>query len=213
MESEPKRLSPKVKSKQDRVLQNALRVFAKEGFHRTDVQIIADLSKVGKGTVYRYFGNKEQLFLAVSRFCLESLRRYVESNVGDHDRVKNLVETAGVAELLRRIAIACAEFYQKNPQAVEIMIQERAEFRESVYPSHLMFRAENRDPLSAIMKSAMDRGELRQADVVLAHNAFGDLVFGSVINGCLEGSKTRLVERVEVAVDLFLEGFAISARE
>lgn len=209
MVTEPRELSPKVRSKQKRVLQNALKVFAKEGFHRTDVQVIADLSKVGKGTVYRYFGNKEQLFLAVSRFCLESLRSYVESKVGDQSGVQKIVEDTGAAELLRRVAIACAEFYQRSPQAVEIMIQERAEFRESVYPSHLMFRAENRNPLSAILTTAMKKGELRFADVELAHNAYGDLVFGSVINGCLEGSKSRLVDRVEVAIDLFLKGFAI----
>jgi AcrR family transcriptional regulator len=204
-----KELNPKTRAKRDAILANSLKLFAKEGFHNADVQVIADLSKVGKGTVYRHFGNKQQLFLATSKYCLESLREFVERKVGDEAKVRQLVIDGGLPALLRKIAISCAEFYQKRPQAVEIMIQERAEFRESVYPSHLMFRAENRDVLAELMQAAMDNGELRKVDVQLAHSAYGDLVFGSVINGCLEGAKTQLVKRVEVAIDLFLLGFVI----
>jgi len=49
--------------KKQMILENAINVFSKEGFEGTDVEGIAKLSNVGKGTVYRYFGNKEQLFV------------------------------------------------------------------------------------------------------------------------------------------------------
>ncbi|WP_013627304.1 TetR/AcrR family transcriptional regulator [Rubinisphaera brasiliensis] len=207
---EDQELTPKAAKKQRDILTTALQVFAKEGFRNTDVQVIADLAGVGKGTVYRHFGNKEQLFLATAKYCVNRLGEYVEKQVGDELTVSAIIEKNGTPELLRRIARSCAEFYQKHPHAIEIMIQERAEFRESVYPTHLMFRAETRAGFDELIRLAMERGEIRQGNVKEVSDTFGDLLFGSLINGCLEGGKTKLVERVEKAVDLLLNGLVIS---
>lgn len=192
--------------KQQSILANAMCVFAKEGFGNTDVQVIADLAGVGKGTVYRHFGNKQQLFLATAKYCLEQLGEFVQQRVGAIDAVGQLAEELGVSEVLRRIAAACAEFYERHPQAIEIMIQERAEFRDSVYPSHLMYRAETRSELDRMLGEAVKRGTARQVDAVQAANAFADLLYGSLVNGCLEGSKGQLVDRVTQATDILLHG-------
>lgn len=207
---EKQEFSPKVEQKRQRILRFALRIFAKEGFRNTDVQVIADLAKVGKGTVYRHFGNKEQLFLATAKNCLEQLGEYVEAKLGGEEQVGALIQNSGTAAVLRQIAILCAEFYQNCPQAVEIMIQERAEFRESVFPSHLMFRAETRSGFDELLRMAIERGELRRIDVIEASNAFGDLIYGSVVNGCLGGTKANLVQRVEHAIDILLHGLVNS---
>lgn len=188
------------------ILQHALKVFAREGFHRADVQVIADLAKVGKGTVYRHFGNKEELFLATGKHCVQWLGEYVRTNVGDEQQATEIVQQHGSGELLRRIAIACAEFYQKNPQTVEMMIQERAEFRESVFPTHLMYRAETRAGLDELIAAAIAAGEFRQVNAKSVTDALADLLFGTVVNGCLEGSRSKLVQRVTDAMDIFLHG-------
>jgi len=188
------------------ILKIALKVFAKEGFRNTDVQVIADLAKVGKGTVYRHFGNKEQLFLATARDCLDRMGVFVQESLGPLEEMPVLMAEVGTIEMMRRIAIGLAQFYEQEPQAVEIMIQERAEFRDSVFPSHLMFRAESRVEFEAMLGAAMDAGELRRVDVVDATNAFADLIYGSAVNGCLEGAKRSLVDRVTKAVDIFLHG-------
>ncbi|MAT15487.1 MAG: TetR family transcriptional regulator [Planctomyces sp.] len=203
---EDKQLSPKMVRKERDILKFALEVFAREGFHNADVQVIADLAGVGKGTIYRYFGNKEQLFLATSRRYVEHLGEHVDKQLGILPEEYLTGKRFDLPDLLRRIARACAEYYQKNPYAIEIIIQERAEFRESVYPTHLMFRSESHDRFSLLIEQAMDRGELRKANSQNAAHAYSDLLFGSLINGCLEGKKSSLVERVETAVGFFLDG-------
>ena len=42
------------------ILEQAIHTFAEQGFRDADVQLIADRAGVGKGTVYRYFGNKKK---------------------------------------------------------------------------------------------------------------------------------------------------------
>lgn len=202
-------LTPRVQNKRETILKYSLKVFAREGFRNTDVQIIADLAKVGKGTVYRHFGNKEQLFLATARHCLDQLRVHIEEQLGGPEVIDSVVREEKAVSLIRRIARAYADFYQENPQAVEIMIQERAEFREGVYPSHLLFRAETRGGFEDFLRQAISRGELRNVDASEATNAFSDLLFGTVVNGCLEGGKKHLVARAEQAVNIFLDGLAV----
>jgi AcrR family transcriptional regulator len=181
----------------DLVLQAAIEVFAAEGFPGADVQVIADRAGVGKGTVYRHFGDKEKLFLAASRHALERVGRSIaqEMHLG-----------RGAADCLRDIALGCARYYLAHPESVELIVQERALFRQGVTPTHLLRRAEGQHGVEAELRRGIERGEIRPVDVHATYEAFGDLLFGSVVNGVLAGEAKSLVRRVGHAVDLFLEG-------
>lgn len=48
-------------NKKEAILKAALELFAERGFHGTSVADIADRAKVGAGTIYRYFQDKEAL--------------------------------------------------------------------------------------------------------------------------------------------------------
>lgn len=199
------------------IVNAAATVFAKEGFRNTDVQVIADLAKVGKGTVYRHFGNKEQLFVATAQFCIEQLGEYVGRQLDDHLTVESFLAVNSATKLLRRIARSCAMFYQKNPRFLEIMVLERVEFRETENPLQAVFRENARAGLDRIIEIAMTKGEFRCGAVSTMSDAFGDLLFGSLIKGCFDGARNDLVERVELAIDLLLKGIvsntALSSHE
>ena len=47
--------------KRKKIFDAALRIFAQKGYHNATIDEIAALSKVGKGSVYRYFKSKEDL--------------------------------------------------------------------------------------------------------------------------------------------------------
>jgi AcrR family transcriptional regulator len=51
----------------DKILQAARTEFARKGYHRTVVSAVADRAGVGKGTVYRRFGDKKCLFTTLIR--------------------------------------------------------------------------------------------------------------------------------------------------
>jgi AcrR family transcriptional regulator len=50
------------RNKRQQILEAAYVVFSRKGFHRATVDEIIALADTGKGTVYNYFVNKEQLF-------------------------------------------------------------------------------------------------------------------------------------------------------
>ncbi len=51
--------------KQEKILQAALQLFAKEGYHATSTNKVAKLAGVSEGLIFRHFGNKEGLLHAI----------------------------------------------------------------------------------------------------------------------------------------------------
>jgi AcrR family transcriptional regulator len=48
-----------------KILEAAARIFAERGFHRTTTKDIAEVADVAEGTIYNYFGTKDDLLLAL----------------------------------------------------------------------------------------------------------------------------------------------------
>src|SRR6516162_1883174 len=69
--------------RQEEILTAAAKAFAQQGFANTDVQAIADDLGIGKGTVYRYFPTKEDLFLAAVDRGLQDLSAAIDAVVVD----------------------------------------------------------------------------------------------------------------------------------
>lgn len=53
------------KNKRQQILDAAYNIFSRKGFYKTTVDEIIAVADTGKGTVYNYFVNKEQLFYTI----------------------------------------------------------------------------------------------------------------------------------------------------
>lgn len=51
--------------KQEQIIQSALQLFAKEGYHATSTSKVAKLAGVSEGLIFRHFENKEGLLQAI----------------------------------------------------------------------------------------------------------------------------------------------------
>jgi AcrR family transcriptional regulator len=61
------------KEKKDQIVEAAIREFSRKGFSRTTIDDIARAAGIGKGTVYEYFSNKEEIVHESFRFFMNSL--------------------------------------------------------------------------------------------------------------------------------------------
>ena len=89
---------------------------------------------------------------------------------------------------------------------VEILIIERAEFRDSIPATHLVYREKNRGIIDDILRRGMARGEFRNVNVREATNALANMLYGTVVCGCLEGSSRKLKRMAEHCIDVYLNG-------
>src|SRR5437763_305962 len=91
----------------DEILDTAAAIFAKHGYQHTEMQLIADALQIAKGTIYRYFTSKEDLFLKAVMRGMQRLRDDVQAS------------GAGVADPLGRLARAIRAylaFFRRHPQ-------------------------------------------------------------------------------------------------
>ncbi|MFQ5903314.1 MAG: TetR/AcrR family transcriptional regulator, partial [Candidatus Binatia bacterium] len=62
--------------KRKEILQAAMQVFAREGYHRARMEAVAEEARIGKGTVYEYFRSKTDLFIALHEHMLSELKDF-----------------------------------------------------------------------------------------------------------------------------------------
>lgn len=73
-------MSDKSKATQERILDAAIKIFSRKGYHETKVDDIVEESETSKGSVYFYFPGKQQIFLAlIDKFADVLQRRLVEA--------------------------------------------------------------------------------------------------------------------------------------
>ncbi len=61
-------------ARRQQVLQHAKRIFARKGYHRTNISDIVARARIARGTFYHYFENKKELFEELLEQVLGELR-------------------------------------------------------------------------------------------------------------------------------------------
>jgi AcrR family transcriptional regulator len=182
--------------KRQAILHHAIRTFAELGYRGTEVQVIADRAGVGKGTVYRYFGSKEDLFWATTYEVLLRLEQQVFAAMEGVE---------GACAKLRASAIAYVGFFEAHPECLEVFVQDRAEFRGTGPESHRQYHENLIRKIGEIMQQGIEAGELRPVDPRQTTIALGCVLYGTVVLGCRLES-VAVMEMAEHAVDIFLQG-------
>jgi TetR/AcrR family transcriptional regulator, fatty acid metabolism regulator protein len=135
------------------ILDAAVRVFARQGFHRCRVSDIADEAGVAYGLVYHYFASKDQvldtLFLERWDVLLSAIR-----------------ETDGRGDLparekLRAIASFIVDSYRHDPDLMKVIIVEVTRAANSFGAAHLGKITEAYGLIRGIVEDAQRTGEFR----------------------------------------------------
>jgi AcrR family transcriptional regulator len=113
---------PKISTK-ERILEAALEVFSDKGFFVATVDEIAEQAGVGKGTLYRYFANKEALFNELVRIRLEELEQRTIMVLNAEDDVISMI-----TKYLR----VYFEFFDHNQRLYRVIVQEHLDFGDQM---------------------------------------------------------------------------------
>src|SRR5271154_5955595 len=71
--------------RREEILEAAVKQFAQNGFAETDMQEVADSVQIGKGTIYRYFASKRELFLATTDQIMRKMRHEIDEKIAALD--------------------------------------------------------------------------------------------------------------------------------
>ncbi|MEQ8667939.1 MAG: TetR/AcrR family transcriptional regulator [Pirellulales bacterium] len=181
--------------KKQAVLEAATSLFAKKGYEHTDVETIAAAAGVAKGTVFFHFQTKQKLFMAVADLGMTRLVEHVLASI------EGLTDPV---EILRSAGLASAGFFQQQPELVEIMLQERTQFRGSIPDTHILYREKNRAVFERYLQQGVEQGVFREIDIGEALIVGANMLYGLVVTSCIEGKAHEITARARYSIELFL---------
>jgi TetR/AcrR family transcriptional regulator, repressor of fatR-cypB operon len=157
-----KRGRPLVGDKRRWILDAALKTFADRGFHGTAVPEVAQAAKVGTGTLYRYFENKEALVNEVYRDAKKRLRAALFDELPKFDMYDLGDAERWFHELWRRLG----KFAEAEPDAFRFLeMQDHVPYLD---PASRQIELSVLAPLLAAAKGLHDRIGGPPIDVAIA---------------------------------------------
>jgi len=191
--------SAALEDKRRQLLDAAVRVFARKGFHSSRVGDIAEEAGVAHGLLYHYFKSKDQVLEAVFHENWSILVARIES-------VEETDEPA--ADQIRHIAAIVLRTWLHLPDVVRVVIQEfgrSPELGERIGELTLPI-----DALQRVIARGVERGEFRK-DVDPAFAA--TVVYGSIdelltawVLGRLPSDEEAVARAEQTLVEVILLG-------
>ena len=171
------------------LLDAAVRVFARKGFHASRVGDIAEEAGVAHGLLYHYFRSKDEVLETIFRDTWQLF-------VAETERIEEAV--APLPEQLRRFARIYLGSWLATPELIGVLVREIArspQVGETVDEIGGVFRG-----LARMIEAARERGEVR-ADcnaLLAAWTVYGALE--EILTGWVLGQLPREEEDVERAI-------------
>ncbi len=177
------------------ILDSAVRIFARKGYHSSRVGDIAEEAGVAHGLLYHYFASKEELLETVFRETWSEL-------LGAFARVAGSDEPA--AEQLRQVAAILLRSWRRDPDLVRVLVREVG--RSQTLPSRV-------DEIGAVFRAIEGIVERGQADGAfrddveprlaswIFYGAIEEILTGWVLGQLDEGDEAVVAaERAVVAI-------------
>jgi AcrR family transcriptional regulator len=193
----PSECSASYSDREREILRKAIDCFSRTGFANTDVQEIANLVGVGKGTVYRCFANKECLFLAAARYARDCVIEAVDSATsGEPDPLIYLQK--GMRAFLR--------YFDEHPEAVEMLIEERTLTRGKRVATFFDKTGTRSECWHHNFQQLIDAGILRPLSPQEIENAISQFLWGALFVNYFAGAPTTLESQFEKLYDIIIHG-------
>jgi AcrR family transcriptional regulator len=186
-----------VESRKEEILRTATELFAEHGFSDAITQALADRMQVGKGTIYRHFPSKRELFLAAVDRVMRKMRDQVLASIAGVDD--------GLEQMARGIT-AFLTFFAEHPEYVEMLIQERAQFKDRTRPTYIEHRDVNVVRWKALYARLIEEGRIRDVPVERISDVVGNVIYGTMFTNYFAGQTKPVAEQAMDILDVIFRG-------
>ncbi|WP_181233799.1 TetR/AcrR family transcriptional regulator [Enhygromyxa salina] len=180
------------------IVEAAMRIFGRTGFHETKIADIATEAGVATGTLYNYFSSKEEIFESIlddGRACLAAALAEKASVEDPLARMREVVKV--MFEFLEEHGMLFTMYMQLGANPMDLKRANDAgdeEFRQQL--------------LGLLAGSIAEAGERMRPDFSAETLAwvFGGLIHGAITEWIVGGCQPGLRTRTDTIMELFLNG-------
>jgi AcrR family transcriptional regulator len=183
-------------------MKEAAREFARLGFDQTNIHTIAKQAEIGKGTIYLYFENKHDLFLAMLRDIAQDHLTIIHTALATHGSLQQRLE---------RLFLAFAHLAEQESDSFNV-------FMSALYGVNRAFKAEAtkllRDYIAVIaliLVESQTHGELQCGHVDAAALMVLSLTETYILSAKVLGqSEQEIAQQAPHVAQLILRGIGLS---
>lgn len=180
------------------LVETAARLFARDGYAGCEMERVASEAGVAKGTLYLYFPGKQELFFACVDWGMSWMQRTVRA------------AAEGVADPFARIGLGIRTylaFFEEHPEYVELLIQERAIFKDRKQPTYFEYRSANLGYWKDQWRQLIATGRIRtDLPVERIADTMGSLLYGTMFTNHFVGRSVSLDEQYETLLQVVFRG-------
>jgi AcrR family transcriptional regulator len=196
----------KTDQKRQHILDTAYRLFQSKGFANTSMSEITAEAGGSKATVYNHFPSKDELFVECMTYVND---RYFEGIFDSLQNIKGELPAALLEKSKAALRYLCSPDMLTSKRLL-IAEANRSDIGKLFCRKMDGYMGE----LAAILRRAMDEGQLRQGDPLLAARQLRALLEADIVERCLMGahkvppSAVAISRAAEDAVATFLTAYA-----
>jgi AcrR family transcriptional regulator len=191
--------------KKKEILSAAVKLFAEKGYEYTTLDEIAEAAEFGKGTLYNYFQNKEDLYLAILEDIFESflfnLKKISKTTRSFYDFVYEVIEN-----VLR--------FHMENQYAFMLLVHERLHVVKNTpfeIPEKLKKMHQESERIhKKRIREAIKNGEIASLDVDKIIHIYRSMMFAYIfgIVSCNKNSEIDVAKETQFVTSVLFNGIS-----
>jgi AcrR family transcriptional regulator len=201
---------PRVRrERREAILEAAIKVFARSGYHRARVSDIAREAGIAYGLVYHYFKNKEEILSTIFEERWSTFLEAVEGVAGRDTTSR---------DKLVSVAALILNAYRLRPEWVKVLVLEIQRSSRFAEPGQIRAVGALFQSVARILRAGQEAGELR-ADLdpdIACYVFLGalELVLTSLVldlvrvEGAPDGASAYYLKVAGTVVDIFLNGLS-----
>jgi TetR/AcrR family transcriptional regulator, fatty acid metabolism regulator protein len=198
----------KTKSRKDRIMDAALRIFAEKTFQEATISEISKESGVSEATIYEYFGTKEDLLFAIPE--------KISNDTFEESRLV-LPFIRDVEGRMRAILLSYIQLYQNNPHysaLVLLQLMSNKRFRQTA--AHAAIRRSAHSLLDCIRDGIADGTFRKDADAYLIRSMLMGTIEHLFIHWHMQGMPKReknIIDMFDPFLEIVLSGIRTKREE
>jgi AcrR family transcriptional regulator len=201
-----------IKARRAQILDAAAEVFAEKGFARATTKEVASRAGVSEGTIYNYFGSKEDLLIGLMNRLGDIQLRRMHFTPDQLDQA--LKQDAH--DFLQGVLRTRHSFVARSKTILGALVAEmliNREFAEHYYEQTLLLYSES---LAQHLQARIERGEIRPLDVSLLLRFFSavntGLLVGLLIGDDLLQAQWQDEAFIEALTDFLMYGISVEPK-
>ena len=124
-DTQPSKKEARARATRHRILQAAVKLFARQGYHKTTIADLAQAIQLTSGAIFHHFASKEALLEAVVDWLTRGIRVYSECTEQ---------AAGGSLAAVERILVIMCDHFKRNPEATICLAALATEFAGSNHP-------------------------------------------------------------------------------